>query len=79
VAARERDAHFKLKSSTHRRQILDIDRKDTALGFEIAVVKDATGATRHPELGDGYQNALGNFGFNANAVLSTDDAIMAVG
>jgi nicotinamidase-related amidase len=43
-------------------------------GFEVAVVKDATAAPRHPELGDGYQAAVINFGFLANAVLTTDDA-----
>ena len=30
-------------------------------GFEVAVVKDATAAPRHPELGDGYQAAVVNF------------------
>ena len=42
-------------------------------GFEVAVVKDATAGARHPELGDGYQAALINFGYIANAVLTTDD------
>ena len=48
-------------------------------GFEVAVVKDATAAPRHPELGDGYPAALVNFGFIANAVLSTDDVVKAMG
>jgi nicotinamidase-related amidase len=43
-------------------------------GFEVAVVKDATAAAIHPELGDGYQSALVNFGFMAGAVLDTDEA-----
>jgi nicotinamidase-related amidase len=47
-------------------------------GFEVAVVKDATAAPRHPELGDGYKAALINFGFLANAVLSTDDTVKAM-
>jgi nicotinamidase-related amidase len=47
-------------------------------GFEVAVVKDATAAPRHPELGDGYQAAVINFGFLANAVLTTDDAVSAM-
>jgi nicotinamidase-related amidase len=47
-------------------------------GFQVAVVKDATAAARHPELGDGYKAALINFGFIANAVLSTDDAVEAM-
>lgn len=44
-------------------------------GFEVAVVKDATAAPKHPDLGDGYPPALTNFGFIANAVLNTADAI----
>jgi nicotinamidase-related amidase len=47
-------------------------------GFEVAVVKDATAGAQHPELGDGYQSALTNFGFIANAVLSTDEAVAAM-
>lgn len=43
-------------------------------GFDVAVVKDATAAAIHPELGDGYQTALTNFGFMAGAVLETDEA-----
>jgi hypothetical protein len=31
-------------------------------GFEAAVVKDAMGAPRHPELGDGYKSAFFHFG-----------------
>ncbi|MGH9896306.1 MAG: cysteine hydrolase [bacterium] len=48
-------------------------------GFEVAVVKDATAAARHPELGDGYKSALVNFGYIANAVLSTDEVVKAMG
>ena len=44
-------------------------------GFEVAVIKDATAGARHPELGDGYQAALINFGYLANAVLTTDDIV----
>lgn len=47
-------------------------------GFEVAVVKDATAAPRHPELGDGYPPAVTNFGFIANAVLTTSDAVKAM-
>ncbi len=47
-------------------------------GFEVLVVKDATAAPRHPELGDGYKAALINFGYLANAVLSTDDVVEAM-
>ncbi|QDV39420.1 cysteine hydrolase [Tautonia plasticadhaerens] len=47
-------------------------------GFEVAVVKDATAAPRHPTLGDGYQAALINYGFIAGAVLTTDEAVAAM-
>jgi nicotinamidase-related amidase len=56
---------------SHLRELLE-------QGFEVAVVKDATAAPRHPELGDGYKAAVINFGFLANAVLSTDDAVKAM-
>ncbi|MEI2580188.1 cysteine hydrolase [Scytonema sp. PRP1] len=47
-------------------------------GFEVVVVKDATAAPRHPELGDGYKAALINYGYLANAVLSTDEVVKAM-
>lgn len=47
-------------------------------GFEVAVVKDATAGPRHPVIGDGYAAALVNYGFVANAVLTTDDAVTAM-
>jgi nicotinamidase-related amidase len=47
-------------------------------GFEVTVVKDATAGARHPELGDGYEAALVNFGYIASAVLSTDEAVEAI-
>ena len=48
-------------------------------GFEVAVVKDATAAPRHPDLGDGYRAALVNYNYIANAVLTTDEAVGAIG
>jgi hypothetical protein len=42
------------------------------------VVKNATAGARHPEIGDGYQAALINFGFIANAVLSTAKTVAAM-
>jgi nicotinamidase-related amidase len=51
---------------SHLRELLE-------QGFEVAVVKDATAAPRHPEIGDGYTAAVINYGFLANAVLTTDD------
>jgi nicotinamidase-related amidase len=47
-------------------------------GFEVAVVRDATAAAQHPELGDGYATAITNFGFIANAVVTTDDALTSL-
>ena len=47
-------------------------------GFEVAVVKDATAGPRHPTVGDGYVAALINYGFIANAVLTTVDAVTAM-
>jgi nicotinamidase-related amidase len=55
----------------HMRELLE-------QGFEVAVVKDATAGARHPELGDGYNAAVTNFGYIANAVLSTDEAVDAM-
>jgi nicotinamidase-related amidase len=48
-------------------------------GFEVAVVKDATAAPNHPQLGDGYPGAVVNFGFVANSVITTDEAVKAMG
>ncbi|HWY87477.1 MAG TPA: cysteine hydrolase [Gemmataceae bacterium] len=56
---------------SHLRELLE-------QGFEVAVVKDATAAPRHPELGDGYKAAVVNYGFLANAVFKTDDAVKAM-
>ena len=56
---------------SHLRELLE-------QGFEVAVVKDATAGPRHPVLGDGYKAAIINFGFLANAVLSTADAVKAM-
>jgi nicotinamidase-related amidase len=53
---------------SHLRELLE-------QGFEVAVVKDATAGPRHPQLGDGYQAAVINYGFLANAVLTTGDAV----
>jgi nicotinamidase-related amidase len=56
---------------SHLRELLE-------QGFEVAVVKDATAAPRHPKLGDGYKAAIINYGFLANAVLTTDEAVTAM-
>ena len=55
-----------LCTESHLRDLLE-------LGFEVAVVKDATAAAIVPE-GDGYQAALVNFRFMANTVWTTDEA-----
>lgn len=46
-------------------------------GYEVAVVRDATAAAQVPE-GDGYQAAIINFRFVANAVWWTDDAVARI-
>jgi nicotinamidase-related amidase len=56
---------------SHLRELLE-------QGFEVAIVKDATAAPRHPELGDGYQAAMINYRYLANEVLSTNDAASAM-
>jgi len=56
---------------SHLRELLE-------LGFEVIVVKDATAGARHPELGDGYKAAIVNYGYIANAVLSTDEVVEAM-
>lgn len=53
-------------------------RQLTEDGFEVSVVKDATAAAIHPELGDGYQAALVNFGFIASGVATTDEITAAL-
>ena len=57
-----------LCTEAHMRELLE-------QGFEVAVVADATAAGKHPELGDGYETALTNFRFIANAVMNTEQAI----
>lgn len=52
----------------HMRELLE-------RGFEVTVVKDATAGARHPELGDGYQSALINFGYMANEVVTTEEIV----
>lgn len=47
-------------------------------GFEVAVVKDATAAPRHPVIGDGYTAAVINYGFIANAVITTEETVRAL-
>lgn len=54
-------------------------RQLTEDGFEVTVVKDATAAAKHPELGDGYQAALVNFGFIASDVVTTDEVTKRMG
>ncbi len=55
----------------HMRELLE-------RGFEVAVVKDATAGARHPELGDGYQAALINFGYMANEVVTTEEIVSRI-
>jgi nicotinamidase-related amidase len=48
-------------------------RELTEQGFEVSVVRDATAAARHPELGDGYAAAVTNFAYIASEVTTTDE------
>lgn len=56
---------------SHLRELLE-------QGFEVAVVKDATAAPKHPEWGYGYTAALINYAFLAHAVMTTDEAVKAM-
>ena len=55
---------------SHLRELLE-------QGFEVAVVKDATAAAMLPE-GDGYQAAIINFRYIANALWSTEEAVKQI-
>jgi len=55
---------------SHMRELLE-------QGFEVAVVKDATAAAKVPD-GNGYEAALVNFRFMANAVWTTEEAVAAM-
>lgn len=48
------------------------------MGFEVAVVRDATAAAKLPE-GDGYLAALINFRYIANGLWTTDEAVARIG
>jgi len=57
-----------LCTESHLRELLE-------QGFEVIAVKDATAAAISPDLGDGYKAAVTNFGFLANDVITTDEAV----
>lgn len=59
-----------LCTESHLRELLE-------QGFEVAVVADATAAAQIEE-GDGYQAALTNFRFMANAVWDTEQAVKRI-
>ena len=59
-----------LCTESHLRELLE-------QGFEVAVAKDATAAAIVEE-GDGYQSAVVNFRFLANAVWTTREALEAI-
>jgi nicotinamidase-related amidase len=56
---------------SHLRELLE-------QGFAVTVVRDATAAAVHPELGNGYEAAITNFGFLAESVITTSDAVKAL-
>ena len=59
-----------LCTESHMRELME-------QGFEVAVVKDATAAAKLPNY-NGYESALVNYRFIANAVWSTDEALAAL-
>ena len=59
-----------LCTESHMRELME-------QGFEVAVVKDATAAAKLPGY-NGYESALVNYRFIANAVWSTDEALAAL-
>jgi nicotinamidase-related amidase len=59
-----------LCTEAHMRELME-------QGFEVAVVKDATAAAIVPE-GNGYEAALVNFRFIANAVWTTEETVEAI-
>jgi nicotinamidase-related amidase len=59
-----------LCTESHMRELLE-------QGFEVAVVKDATAAAIVPE-GNGYEAAVVNFRFMANAVWTTEEALKVI-
>jgi nicotinamidase-related amidase len=56
---------------SHLRELLE-------QGFEVAVVKDATAAPKHPVWGYGYTAALINYAYLAHAVVTTGEAVKAM-
>ena len=60
-----------LCTESHMRELVE-------QGFEVAVISDATAAAKVAE-GNGYEAALVNFRFIANAVWTTKEAINALG
>ena len=56
---------------SHLRELLE-------QGFEVAVVKDATAAPKHPEWGYGYTAVRINYAFLAHALMRTDDVVNAM-
>ena len=53
-----------------------LDTEARVIGrLDVTVVKDATAAAKTPALGDGYASALINFGFIANGVVTTEQAV----
>ena len=59
-----------LCTESHLRELLE-------QGFEVAIVSDATAAAQIPE-GDGYEAAIANFKYMANAVWNTATTINAI-
>lgn len=59
-----------LCTESHMRELLE-------QGFEVAVIRDATAAAKLPD-GDGYQAAIINFRYIANAVWTTEEVVSKI-
>jgi hypothetical protein len=64
-----RAAYVKCIVESHLRELIE-------QGFEVAVVKDATAAPKHPTWGYGYTAALINYQYLAHAVLRADEVVL---
>jgi hypothetical protein len=56
---------------SHLRELLEQD-------FEVAVVKDATAAPKHPQWGYGFTAVLINYTYLAHGLWTTDEVLMAM-
>ena len=63
-----------MRARNDRLAVIDVLLVLLEVGFEVAVVSDATAAAIVEE-GNGYESALVNFRFIANTVWTTEEAV----